>query len=894
MPRPTLDDAEGTVDHLISLVESAPGRALRLGRALLAESEWRHAPSSGGGLSVLPPDPGAWVVSHGQRRRLAELTLPGRGTVAEARMLSAIHGVCCEAAAADERWEDVEEHARAGLASLHSLRRTSDAAIAAWVIWREMGLAHNALLAMRQLAGDSAATAPMLASHRPLLRQLQDYCARRVLDGAPGGFARLDSAEGEHAPIDALLRLLVAVAACAVDDPATIASMMRDEVLRTFDAALRCARRELVPLESPPSAVSSPTGPLDVSVAQMLEELLLLAAGRGEPSRRGKSADGEDEDGEGGDEAANVGDDAPPTKRARIAPSATDASTRSALLRCGSLVAGLLREGSRGEARAGVAGAPSPADLCLSDAALSGLAASAAVGARSSSLELRRVGACVLHDRAVCRAAEALSRGAAETATSSFGASPRARVSEDDSALQLLRAAERDAARAMALRAAAVTGHPHQAGTAESLDTDASRGEDVEAARACRCTRAVLLLALNRPAEAAALLGPSPDTSAGGHSPQISAKPPPSHVAMDCDEATVRGVLRECLGDTEGALEALQHAFAVGSEGGRAAALPLYNLVAHYDRTSEQDATLKLAEYFGAADFDLSGAALAGRPATDCLLVQAAANPAAAPARHDASAVLCPVAAQYLLARAHQRVGQWSESSAALRALLDNDRSLRPTLHAFGLDESQLLRSLALAMLHDGEHHELLELLRARGAVDDSKLADLVADAHFCEGEAATALELASVALEAAQQCGSGASKGGMSEELRARNNQACYLAANGRFAEAERELLAAVKLAPEAIEPSYNLAILRWDVGERRRAAEGWLRFRRWPLGAAPDYYTRLAEQVLPGRHVLPPAPQSAVSGEVGAASAATLDREALRKWADVRGEELFKAHWA
>ena len=83
-------------------------------------------------------------------------------------------------------------------------------------------------------------------------------------------------------------------------------------------------------------------------------------------------------------------------------------------------------------------------------------------------------------------------------------------------------------------------------------------------------------------------------------------------------------------------------------------------------------------------------------------------------------------------------------------------------------------------------------------------------------------------------------------------------------------------------------------SLGERRRAAEGWLRFRRWPLAHTPDYYARLAENVQPSEEVLPPTPHSAVSGEVDAASAATLDREVLRLWAAMRSEEAMRRHWS
>lgn len=891
------EDVEAIVTHLISL-SSDQGQAqlaLRLCRALLAEYEWRQASSASSAAMALPPDPGAWISSRtgGQRCRVSELVLPVHGTVAAVHLLSAVHAVCCEAAANCKRWEEVEGHARAGLTTLQGLHRSSEVAVKDWVAWRTMGLAHAALLAARRLAGDAVATPAMLASHRSLLRQMQDYCTRREQLVDP---QREDASKDASEPvaIDAILRLVVAAAACATDGPEIDTTALRDEVFRSLSAALQCASRELTPMMAQPStSAPSPVAPTEVAVAKTLEELLLLAAGRGATTHMAVGC--EDKNHQIGGEVL-VADEAPAadgvefdarpnTKRARTTPRAADPSTRAALLRCGSLVARLLKDSAR-SARCGAHGVESMIDLCLPDAAVSELAAMATNAAFSPTTEARRAAACALHDRAAYCAAGALTGGPTRVATCSVASSPtpmQGNEGEDSGATaRLLRAAERDVARAMSLRAATPSGCV-QMGAAESLDTDASDSDDVVAALACRRTHAALLLMLDRAADAAAQVGGPPSGT------RKDSRNPPSASRMGCDDATAHGVLRACIGDTGGALEALQHAFAAASSGGRAAALPLYNLVCLYDRTRQWDAALDLAQYFDAADFGL------GRSSAQCVLVHAEASPPAAPAVHDVGNVLCPVGADYLRARALLLAGLWVEGSAAMRALLDNERALRATLCAFNTGESHLLRQVALAMLYSGEHHELIELLRSRGMVDDPNLADLVADALFCEGEATAALEAANASLETIERDrrGGDEDKVQATTELRARNNRACYLAATRRFAEAERELLAAVKIAPAAVEPSYNLALLRWDVGERRRAAEGWLRFRRWSLEAMPDYYLRLAEHVLPAAHVLPPTPQSATSCEVDAASAAKLDRAALRHWAEVRSEQVIKAHW-
>ena len=205
-------------------------------------------------------------------------------------------------------------------------------------------------------------------------------------------------------------------------------------------------------------------------------------------------------------------------------------------------------------------------------------------------------------------------------------------------------------------------------------------------------------------------------------------------------------------------------------------------------------------------------------------------------------------------------------------------------------------------------------------------LAELVADAHLCEEEPAKALDAAPLPLPrgrgaggvsggggaggvgaggAGDACGGGArggaggggaGGGGVADttaELRARNNRACYLVCNERLAEAEAELIAATRLVPTAVEPAYNLALLRWQVGERRSAAEGWLRFRGWTLTLTSDVYEQIALSVRPAHGASRPPPESAVSGRIDAASQAALDRAMLRHWAALRNAEALRVHW-
>ena len=845
-------DAAITPEDLLShLLTSSYPTALISVRAILAAAEHRDSSSS---AVTLPPSAATSITINNRRHLVSDLALPHR---------SGLHAIACAAAAAENRFDGVERHAHAGLSSLSSVLRhattTTDDDDAYWASWRELCLAHAALLASQRLAADDDGSQSRHAGAcRGLLHQLHDHCVRREAE-----------AHNNACGIGSVLRVAAAACAtCTAQSPAH-----RPDALRTLAAALRCACRELTPTLSEaaasPASSSGRSGTVEAQIARMLEGLLHAAA-----DRRGDGVP-------------------PPAKRSRAAANATvDAPTRAALLRCGSLAAVLLATSLGGETRPGGNEALRMLELCLPDDSLPEPLRPGVMGS-DADLETRRAIASALHVRATSRTAVALARVTAESAAASASSLPG---DGDAAADGLLHAAERDAALAVALRAGGTA--------ASSLDVDADSSGDVAAACASRRAHAILLLLLGRLTDAATQLGQPAATGRAGNGarPTKQAAPvaPPS--AHDCDDATVSGVVRACRGDLEGSLDSLQHALAVGSIDGRAAALPLYNLYCHFDRTRQRQAALRLADYFGAADF--SDATAAGRPHTEYMTVHAAAKTRhASLVLHAANAVLCPIAARYLRARAGLLAKEWAESSAALHKLLGEERSLWPTLRAMGHGERHLLlRQLALSMLHEGEHHELITLLKARGASSNPLLAGMLADALLCEHEVSEALDAATVALDAAvvTKGAAGASERTAAEEdaakraeLRARNNRACCLVCNGSYNDAELELIAALKIAPRAIEPAYNLALLRWKVGERHRAAEGWLRFRGWPLAATPDVYSNLVESTLPARGGTLPSEHGAVTGKVDPASAAALDRAVLRHWASIRSEASMREHW-
>ena len=300
---PEMTDAVATL--LRHLRRSEYVACLRLGRALLAELEWRQQDlsavgASSGSASVLrlPPDPTAAVLrtSNGRAQSLSDLVCPARDSAEEAEFLSSIHVCSCEAAACIERWEDAEAHARAGMACMRAVqRRGTRMDGVTWIEWRELCFAHAALLASHRTAASTSGTGTGAASAAAgmdaaaamarLLQQLQAHCERRLAMEA-----RDSAVHGEHSqvpppvnerlrtrpPLAALLRLVTAAVAAAIGLAAVAvsggvdggvgdcssrgalgglggqnrlggpkAAPMRDEALRALAAALRCAEAEL-------------------------------------------------------------------------------------------------------------------------------------------------------------------------------------------------------------------------------------------------------------------------------------------------------------------------------------------------------------------------------------------------------------------------------------------------------------------------------------------------------------------------------------------------------------------------------------------------------------------------------------------------------------------------
>ena len=624
---------------------------------------------------------------------------------------------------------------------------------------------------------------------------------------------------------------------------------------------------------------------------------------------------------------------------------------------------------------------PSPCDAPPGRCMLSSLPDERAGGSLPPTL--RRSIACALYVRAACLAHEAFAC-ALQGCSPAMLAYPGA--SHAMTAAEVLRVAEQAASRAVALRARP---SPMRGSARRSLDVDAPDAAAATEALTCRSALALLQMIDGRPHEGLLQMDPvglltddddfgggggggggaggggggrggggggrGGGNGLGGHGGPTT--PQAQQCAIGPEHATLGAVLRARCGDAPGSLEALKHALAVGSTDGRAPALPLYNLLCHYDAAREADVALRLCGFLLEADFDPALAVTGARalpPAAapppqqqqPChYLAVAPGNrspplwlpPSSLPASsllpsslHDARATLSPIAARYLRARALLVAREWEPAGEAYRSLLASERALRPALRALGVSEAAFLRQLGLAMLWAGEHTELLALLRARGALGDPALADLVADALISEHEPAAALDALDAApplsaspqpsasprpvaamAPASQQpvsdarlpsmAGAGAgdaaapatAESGADAELRYRNNRACYLLCQGQPAAAEAELLAACRLSPSSQEPQYNLALLRWSVGERRAAAAGWLAFRGWQLTKTPDVYEHLAASVRPGPDVAPAKVEGVATGHVDAASVAALDRAMLHFWAERRSREEMTRHW-
>ena len=904
----------------------------RLGRSLIAEIEWRgrwtQAASDGAASSstaigvatpsaavALPPDPSAWVYGEDGRTRLplSDIVLPARGSLTQLSLLSALHAFCCEDAAASEQWEDVERHSRAGLSLLRSAGRegasygkgvppassATGGASPRWVAWRQICFAFAALMAAQRLGSDEDGTASasaidaVVASRRALLRQLRGYC-----DGAS---ARTE----DGTTIAPLLRVATAVAKEAIHADAASAQLS-DDIADGLTATLRLASRHVeraasdvvdsLPLQSdgqaarggdvdgaelPQRAMPGLRATLDrLHAALELRTTLAARDGNAETSRvhspkrprlsahvRPLMQHVESSDGDGGDGTA---------------------ACWAALLDCGHLAIAL--EVSKATRRGHTITAPESAATKL-DAYLPESRITAAVDFYSNQScrcdglgALQRAVHASLHLRATFLLSEAvqllLRRSSAHhahpTASHDAAAAVAAVTTSNSNATdELLRSAERTARRAIAM----LGEHDQGGGGGATL-----------AAMGSRRVRATALLMLGQHTDAME---------------QLDALPAELVAAADLDGAVLRGILEASRGHAQGSLDAFQHSLAVGSGNGLAAGLPLYNLHCHYDRTRQYDAARRLSDFLPGADMRV-GLNSADHAVLTIELAAARTAGTAVPgdarrprvSAHASGGALCPLGTTYLQARARLLHRDWEGAAALLRGLLDQERQLRPVLHSLGLGEPDLVRQLALAMLEAGEHHELIRLLRERGLERSPHVSDLLADALLCDDEPHAALALVDSGAKRAPgdvaRGGSGAAADGTRrrDELRSRNNRACYLVCVGRHAEAERELLAASKLAPAAVEPAYNLALLRWQVGEKRAAAEAWLRFRGWKLAATPDYYESLASGIRPSAPPSPP--ESAVSGSVDAASSAALDRAMLRYWSSMQNERAVQAHWS
>ena len=334
-----------------------------------------------------------------------------------------------------------------------------------------------------------------------------------------------------------------------------------------------------------------------------------------------------------------------------------------------------------------------------------------------------------------------------------------------------------------------------------------------------------------------------------------------------------------------------------------------------------------MAEFLREADFEGAN----GEPPSLCVAVSAATasmsavvsatvasarSPTAVLLLHEPRRVLTPLAARYLYGRALLICGGWSESARELRAVLEQSRALAPLLAFVRVSEAALLRQLALAMLCDGQAHALLDLLHIYGMRSSAELAgsrlispisadlaDLVADALLCEFEPAQALSALETALETAlvttgfdtshapavanasaaahapsalpPNASAATDSASRRTELRRRNNRACLLTCMDRFGEAEEELLQCVRLAPTELAPNFNLALLRWQVGEKDAAPSVHASAH---LGALSSLPTGRREGCGGGRLASLPAAAARGAAELlrGACDALAADRDA------------------
>lgn len=137
-----------------------------------------------------------------------------------------------------------------------------------------------------------------------------------------------------------------------------------------------------------------------------------------------------------------------------------------------------------------------------------------------------------------------------------------------------------------------------------------------------------------------------------------------------------------------------------------------------------------------------------------------------------------------------------------------------------------------------------MALLEEHGATEWPQLLSLKADALLCCNDPEQALEACSAALRVVSDRATNHSN--IASEALLRNNLASLLVAAGRLAEAEVELLRCIELAPSDLVPVYNLTLMLWQAGEKERASQHWLRFRKYPhCGTKEELCEGLATQV-------------------------------------------------
>ena len=848
--------------------------------------------------AMLPtPDPGASVnVSDELPQNLATLGLPTLGALDRVKLQEALHAFLCEASAEASRWDEVARSAQLGLTCIRKLRRTSDNS--ASLRWRETCFAHMALDARSRFA---AATVPKAGlshaefTHQVVLQHLADYCkffSEGISKQSSVSYS-MPSFTGQYS----FIRLSVQVIFKAGVDFGH-----RALALRSLNAALRIAimithhgGRQKLEREQELDALD---GNNANAMAELLKWLLAhkpigdLTAQRCSSHARASSTHVGKRTRDLEVVASAELDDHPASW------SALDHEAWEALVMSCASVAALITL-ARGDHDA-IEDAVKLSHVCLPCLQASVTSPSSAVSPLAHSWEhasnpnntdtqettCQRMIAWAIHVHAACLAWRAF----ATMEYLPLQPDTIASISASDGEVRgVLLAADQTLVHALANCEALAT--PKRAYQPDHL-ADILHYSHM---------RTVVLLILGRPREAAS----ASCAKSSRRLSQWSLSSQPNRASqMNWLHATACATADACCGDFHAALGHFQHALALASSKDAAAALPLFNLLAHYDNAAVNErnntcwaAALRLSTFLLRADFADGGVHSQGlMPGmTDCRTdfyhsVWFAINASDGAARVIRDRILQPVLARYLVARAHLLCGVCSESAAQFSSLLSQERELRIALKSLGISPHAFLRQAGLAMVMAGLHAEWIERLRAFGVDKLAHLQDLIADALLCDFEPDAALH--------ALECSAGRQRlctivqhVDRKVELRLRNNRACLLICARRYREAELELIDCSRTMPDEIAPAYNLALLRVQVGSHDAAAEGWLRFRRWPLDAAPSAYESLAARTLPSTP--PQMGESQVSGYVSKASAAELDRVLLRHWATLQSQKRIVAYW-